>query len=73
MHSFQGQSPQADFIADASLAHHIPLGRIGDAEDLAPMAMLSKADIRYVTGSAFVVDGGLFPMNCFDLPTIDEI
>jgi 3-oxoacyl-[acyl-carrier protein] reductase len=63
------------FVADPSLARHIPLGRIGRAEDLAPMALavLSNRISGYVTGAAFVVDGGLSLTNWFDPPALDEL
>ncbi|WGD56665.1 SDR family NAD(P)-dependent oxidoreductase [Bradyrhizobium sp. CB1650] len=61
------------FVADASLARHIPLGRLGQAEDLAPMALavLSNKVSAYVTGAAFVVDGGLSLTNWFEPPVLD--
>jgi 3-oxoacyl-[acyl-carrier protein] reductase len=61
------------FVADASLAKHIPLGRLGHGEDLAPMALavLSNRISAYVTGAAIVVDGGLSLTNWFDPPTLD--
>ena len=63
------------FVADPSLARHIPLGRLGRAEDLAPLALavLSNRISAYVTGAAFVVDGGLSLMNWFDPPALDEL
>jgi 3-oxoacyl-[acyl-carrier protein] reductase len=63
------------FVADPSLARHIPLGRIGRAEDLAPLALavLSNRISGYVTGAAFVVDGGLSLTNWFDPPALDEL
>jgi 3-oxoacyl-[acyl-carrier protein] reductase len=63
------------FVADPSLARHIPLGRIGRAEDLAPMALavLSSRISGYVTGAAFVVDGGLSLTNWFDPPALNEL
>ena len=63
------------FVADPSLARHIPLGRLGQAEDLAPMALavLSNRVSAYVTGAAIVVDGGLSLMNWFEPPTLDEL
>ena len=62
------------FVADAALARHIPLGRLGRAEDLAPMALavLSNKLSGYVTGAAFVVDGGLSLTNWFDAPVIGD-
>jgi 3-oxoacyl-[acyl-carrier protein] reductase len=63
------------FVADASLARHIPLGRLGRAEDLAPIALavLSNRISGYVTGAAFVVDGGLSLTNWFEPPALDEL
>jgi len=62
------------FVADPSLAKHIPLGRLGRSEDLAPMALavLSNRISAYVTGAAFVVDGGLSLTNWFDPPALDD-
>ena len=62
------------FVADPALARHIPLGRLGRSEDLAPMALavLSNRISGYVTGAAFVVDGGLSLMNWFDPPALDD-
>ena len=61
------------FVADPSLSKHIPLGRIGRAEDLAPMALavLSDRIAGYVTGAAIVVDGGLSLTNWFDPPPLN--
>lgn len=61
------------FVADPSLARHIPLGRIGVAADLAPMALavLSNKLSAYVTGAAFTVDGGLSLTNWFEPPALD--
>jgi 3-oxoacyl-[acyl-carrier protein] reductase len=60
------------FVADPSLAKHIPLGRIGQAQDLAPMALavLSNKVSAYVTGAAFTVDGGLSLTNWFEPPEV---
>jgi 3-oxoacyl-[acyl-carrier protein] reductase len=61
------------FVADPSLSKHIPLGRIGQAQDLAPMALavLSNKVSGYVTGAAFTVDGGLSLTNWFEPPALD--
>ncbi len=58
------------FVADPALARHIPLGRLGQADDLAPMALavLSDRVSGYVTGTSIVVDGGLALTNWFDAP-----
>jgi len=63
------------FVADPSLARHIPLGRLGQAEDLAPMALaaLSNRVSAYVTGAAIVVDGGLSLSNWFEPPALDQL
>jgi NAD(P)-dependent dehydrogenase (short-subunit alcohol dehydrogenase family) len=62
------------FVADASLSRHIPLGRLGEANDLAPMALAVLSDklSGYVTGAAFVVDGGLSLTNWFEAPELGE-
>ena len=63
------------FAADPSLAKHIPLGRLGRSEDLAPMALavLSNRISAYVTGAAIVVDGGLSLTNWFEPPELGEM
>jgi 3-oxoacyl-[acyl-carrier protein] reductase len=63
------------FVADPSLAKHIPLGRLGEAQDLAPMALavLSNRISAYVTGAAIVVDGGLSLTNWFEPPELGEM
>ena len=63
------------FVADPSLAKHIPLGRLGEAQDLAPMALavLSNRVSAYVTGAAIVVDGGLSLTNWFEPPDLGEM
>jgi glucose 1-dehydrogenase len=43
-----------------ALLQNIPMGRLGKSEDVAGMvAFLASTDADYVTGSTFVVDGGL--------------
>ena len=61
------------FVADAKLARHIPLGRLGKSEDLAPMALavLSNKISGYITGAAIVIDGGIALTNWFDPPDLD--
>lgn len=52
---------QADpkVVLDA-LARSIPLGRVGEPEDIAPLVyFLASDDASYITGATFVVDGGL--------------
>ena len=61
------------FVADPKLARHIPLGRLGRSEDLAPLALavLSNKISAYVTGTAIVIDGGISLTNWFDPPDLD--
>ena len=63
------------FVADPSMARHIPLGRLGRSEDLVPMALtvLSNRLSGYVTGAAFVVDGGIALTNWFEPPALDDL
>jgi 3-oxoacyl-[acyl-carrier protein] reductase len=46
-----------------------------DSADLVPMALavLSNRISGYVTGAAFVVDGGLSLTNWFDPPALDDL
>ena len=42
------------------LLKNIPLGRLGQPQDVAAVvAFLASDDARYITGSTMVVDGGL--------------
>ena len=61
------------FVADPGLAKHIPLGRLGQADHLAllALAVLSNRISAYVTGAAIVIDGGLSLMNWFDPPELN--
>lgn len=56
------------FVADPALAKHIPLGRLGNADDLAPLALavLSNKISGYVTGGTITIDGGLALTNWFE-------
>lgn len=62
------------FNADPALARHIPLGRLGAAVDLAPMALavLSNRTGGYITGTSIVIDGGLSLCNWFDPPQLSN-
>jgi len=61
------------FVADPALSKHIPLGRLGRAEDLAPLALavLSNRISAYVTGAAITIDGGLSLTNWFEPPELE--
>jgi 3-oxoacyl-[acyl-carrier protein] reductase len=63
------------FVADPALAKHIPLGRLGEAKDLAPLALavLSNRISAYVTGAAIVIDGGLSLTNWFEPPELGDL
>lgn len=63
------------FVANPAMARHIPLGRLGRAEDLAPMALavLSNRISAYVTGAAIVVDGGIAHTNWFEPPALEDL
>lgn len=62
------------FKADPALTRHIPLGRLGNADDLAPLALaiLSNRVSAYVTGTDIVIDGGISLTNWFDPPQFSE-
>lgn len=51
----------ADEAKRARMAARVPLGRLGQPEDLAGPAIFLASDLaRYVTGAALLVDGGAF-------------
>ena len=53
-------SPEARDRALAELAEGIPLGRIGDPDDFAHLAMFLASSLSsYITGQWIVLDGGL--------------
>jgi glucose 1-dehydrogenase len=44
----------------AALLQNIPLGRMGTVNDVASLvSFLASDDAAYITGSTYVVDGGL--------------
>ena len=50
-----------DSLTDEELTKKIPLGRIGNVEDVVSLVLfLSSEDANYITGQTLVVDGGLF-------------
>ena len=49
-----------NFVSE-DIANKIPLGRIGDVEDVVSLVLfVSSEDANYITGQTLVVDGGLF-------------
>ena len=56
-----GMADEADMEKlTASLARMIPLGRIGQPEDVADVvAFFASDDSRYLTGQVLSIDGGL--------------
>jgi glucose 1-dehydrogenase len=51
---------EADPTRLAALLHEIPLHRMGQPEEIARLALYLASDVSgYVTGSTFVIDGGL--------------
>ena len=58
----------------------VPMGRLGDAEDLAgPTVFLATEDARYMTGTCLVVDGGVLvqqrstPLDTFPVSRFPQI
>src|SRR4051812_16077164 len=50
----------SDKAARAAVVRHIPIGRSGEAEEIAAcFAFLASADATYITGQTVYVDGGL--------------
>ena len=50
-----------DSLTDEEITKKIPLGRIGNVEDVVSLVLfLSSEDSNYITGQTLVVDGGLF-------------
>jgi NAD(P)-dependent dehydrogenase (short-subunit alcohol dehydrogenase family) len=55
--------PPEDPEARARRVKHIPLGRLGEAEDVAKVILFLASDLAaYVTGENILVDGGLLQM-----------
>jgi NAD(P)-dependent dehydrogenase (short-subunit alcohol dehydrogenase family) len=48
----------------ADIKRHTPMGRFGEADELAGAALLLASDAgRFITGAEFVVDGGFSAMT----------
>jgi len=46
-------------VVIAEFERNIPMGRLGEPEDLGPLAVYLASDAsRYMTGAALVIDGG---------------
>ncbi|HEX3877775.1 MAG TPA: SDR family NAD(P)-dependent oxidoreductase [Bryobacteraceae bacterium] len=69
---------------DDALAHErgqvVPMGRLGDAEDMAgPTVFLATDDARYITGTCLTVDGGVLvqqrstPLDTFPVSKFPQI
>jgi len=55
--------PPDDPESRAQRVRHIPLGRLGEADDVASVILFLASDLaRYVTGENILVDGGLLQM-----------
>jgi NAD(P)-dependent dehydrogenase (short-subunit alcohol dehydrogenase family) len=55
--------PTEDPESRAARTRHIPLGRLGEAEDVARVILFLASDLAgYVTGANILVDGGLLQM-----------
>ncbi len=53
---------QNDFIAEKFL-ERVPLGRLGESEDIAGLAIFLASDASsYCTGGVYMVDGGFITM-----------
>lgn len=60
LHGRGGGSPEDVQAIKDQIAARVPLGRIGDAEEIAAAALfLASDDSRYMLGSELVVDGGI--------------
>lgn len=60
LHGRGGGSPEQVRAIKEQIAARVPLGRIGDADEIASTALfLASDDSRYMLGAELVVDGGI--------------
>lgn len=71
---------EIDDEAAAERGQVVPMGRLGDPEDLAgPTVFLATDDARYITGACLVVDGGVLvqqrstPVDTFPLSRFPKV
>lgn len=53
------ETPMTEKLDKESLTKHIPMGRLGQPEDIADVVMFLARDAKYVTGQVIGIDGGL--------------
>ena len=53
------QTDMTKSLDSAQISEHIPLKRLGDADDIAGAVKFLAVDATYVTGQVLQVDGGL--------------
>lgn len=70
-----GRGKLGNAEAIARISRFVPLGRMGEADDIAfAMLYLASDEARYVTGQTIVVDGGaLLPETGFALEALKEL